>query len=712
MPLTHTNANASEESQEFKRISESSTLASLNDSNGIENVNHKTPATVDALDNIDWRFDSTSSITINTKAPIDLNSELGNGSAGLEGPDTSLLSPLTPIKDASSSALKRSFTRQKQVKELLNTEEVYVKALKVLKEVYINYLSTTGPIPLFFGRFARAVDMLLEEHNHFLEGLVKLYHDWIKLGNSTETCKSSIHSPMFETHIPRSEDHLHLEKIADWILQNAISVPTYSSYCQLVPKILEFAESKNVNQYNASSIVIYNDYMVEHQDVASSYFLQQQLDIRFISLIQMPTNRISRYRLIADSLLQKSKDDMDFSLVEKLNKCVSTIGDKCTQINKNVGKGAKKEAQSQVLKQMMTSSIKQISQNPYYFDNMGYLTMVAAFATVWLNDESIKYEYLGSILFDSHLVLVRPYKHRQLGVKMVLPISSIFCIQDEDFGARGMLYTTYTNSFKIHFENNFKQYEIAVIFTSDSEKKIWLTRLNKAVSKWTRDIGSHHNFSYSYCKRQSRLKNSELENFRFSGFIPDDMTPYKVKSHSQYFALETNLRQFTVNNFAQSADDSLKRDWNSNPRATVTFKKEDRLRLEKVLAEFWEPEIPKTIGDLTRSISDFSLRKKLSISSISSMGSSQQQPAMYPCSNSLMRSSRGNRLSASSSMRNLAHSFGNLKTNDDKSEKHPGSASDIEAPGSRSGTIKKSFSFKKLIKSMSVHTNLAELQKE
>ncbi|KAG7749014.1 hypothetical protein KL911_002031 [Ogataea haglerorum] len=689
-----------------KHLSDNLTLASVNDSTSeVENYDSKPLA---ALDYIDLRFDSTSSITMNTSAPLDPSSGLEMESLG--GPETCLLTPVTPVKKTSSSAFKRSFTRQKQIKELLNTEEVYVKSLKVLKEVYVSYLGASEPIPLFFENFARVVDSLLQEHTRFLKGLVSLYHEWIKSGNSAETSRLSIHSPMFETHVPKSEDLCYLEKIIDWIHDNSISVPTYSAYCQLVPKVIVFAEAKNVHQYNTSSIVIYNDYMVEHQDVASSYFLQQQLDIRFISLVQMPTNRISRYRLIVDSLLQKSKGDIDPGMNNKLESCVKHIADKCTQINNYVGRCEKIELASQKLKNMLCGSLKRISDDPYFFDNMGDVIIVAAFATVWSHQETIKYEYFGSILCDSHLVLVRPYKHRQLGVKMIIPVSSIFNIQDSDLGAKGLLFTIYPHCFKIQFEYNFKQFEIVAILPSESEKQVWLEKLRGVSAKWRVNIGSQ-DFAYSFFKRKHRMHRSELEKFRFRSFIPDDITPFREKSHGQFFALEASVRQFSINHYTPYPDESLRRDRYSSHNVVVTIKKEDRVRVEKSLGDLWASEIPKTTAPLTRSISDFSLRKKLSISSISSVGNQNCQSS-GPRSSSLVRGGRGStRLSTSASMRNLAHTLGNMRSTDEKDE---AVCTDTETYAdhtiSGSGSIRKSFSFKKLFKSLSVHSNMSELE--
>ncbi|KAG7824569.1 hypothetical protein KL909_001791 [Ogataea angusta] len=707
MSLIDADTNTSKpESNEGKHLSDNLTLASVNDSTSeMENYDSKPLA---ALDYIDLRFDSSSSITMNTPVPVDLNSGLEMGS--VDGPETCLLTPVTPVKKTSSSTFKRSFTRQKQIKELVSTEEVYVKSLKVLKEVYVSYLGASEPIPLFFENFAKVVDSLLQEHTRLLKGLVSLYHEWIKSGNSAETSRLSIHSPTFETHVPGSEDLCYLEKIVDWIHDNCISVPTYSAYCQLVPRVIAFAEAKNVHQYNTSSIVIYNDYMVEHQDVASSYFLQQQLDIRFISLVQMPTNRISRYRLMVDSLLQKSKGDIDPRMNEKLELCAKHIADKCAQINSHVGRYEKIEKASQQLKSMMCSSLKRISDDPYFFDNMGDIIMVAAFATVWSHQETIKYEYFGSILFDSHLVLVRPYKHRQLGVKMIIPVSSIFNIQDSDLGAKGLLFTIYPHCFKIQFEYNFKQFEVVAILPSESEKQVWLEKLRGASAKWRVDIGSQ-DFAYSFYKRKYRLHRSELEKFRFRSFIPDDITSFREKSHGQLFALEASVRQFSINHYTPYPDDSLRRDRLSSHNVVVTVKQEDRVRVEKSLGDLWASEIPKTTVPLTRSISDFSLRKKLSISSISSL-SNQNSQSSCPRSTSLMRGGRGStRLSTSSSMRNLAHTLGNMRSTDEKDE---AVSADTETYAdhtiSGSGSIRKSFSFKKLIKSLSVHSNMSELE--
>ncbi|ESX02048.1 hypothetical protein KL918_005095 [Ogataea parapolymorpha] len=707
MSLIDTDTNTSKpEPNEEKHLSDNFTLASVGDSTSeVENYDSKPLA---ALDYIDLRFDSSSSITVNTPAPLDLNSGLEMES--LEGPETCLLTPVTPVKKTSSSAFKRSFTRQKQIKELLNTEEVYVKSLKVLKEVYVSYLGASEPIPLFFENFASVVDSLLEEHTRFLKGLVSLYREWVKSGNSAETSRLSIHSPMFETHVPRSEDLCYLEKIVDWIHDNSINVRTYSAYCQLVPKVIIFAEAKNVHQYNTSSIVIYNDYMVEHQDVASSYFLQQQLDIRFISLVQMPTNRISRYKLIVDSLLQKSKGDIDSRMNDKLESCVKHIADKCTQINNHVGRYEKIELANQQLKTMMSSSLKRISDDPYFFDNMGDVIIVAAFATVWSHQETIKYEYFGSILFDSHLVLVRPYKHRQLGVKMIIPVSSIFNIQDSDLGAKGLLFTIYPHCFKIQFEYNFKQFEIVVILPSESEKQVWLEKLREMSAKWRADIGNQ-DFAYSFYKRKHRLHRSELEKFRFRSFIPDDITPFREKSHGQLFALEASVRQFSIHHFNPYPDESLRRDRFSSHNVVVAIKKEDRVRVEKSLGDLWASEIPKTTVPLTRSISDFSLRKKLSISSISSLNNQNSQSS-GPRSTSLMRGGRsGTKLSTSSSMRNLAHTLGNMRSTDEKDETVSGDTETYaDHTISGSGSIRKSFSFKKLIKSLSVHSNMSELE--
>ncbi|ODV86490.1 hypothetical protein CANARDRAFT_6955 [[Candida] arabinofermentans NRRL YB-2248] len=664
-----------------------------------------------------------------------------------------LLTP--PGLPTPSPAVQRSYKRQKQIKELLDSEKNYLESLEDLRDVYLENLIKSEDVPIFINVFKDCVDRLHSDHVGFFKGLLKLYKKWLTNIENTNNLSSSIYSPVYDLTKPHVSDMANLEAFIDWINQECVkNEKDYCLFCELQPKVLEYVKDKNIERFRKQNVFIsFKNYYTIDSTNSEPKMKSNGPDMGFLSLVQKPTRRVMMYEISIKSLQSKSIKDVDPQLAEKLQGCVALVVAKCNFINDYLAKVETSNRRASQLNLLM-GPFMQNHFDRYYLCNLGSLTFAGGFAAIWLQESFIKADYVGAFLFNHHLMLVKFHKLTPVDV-YVIPLVSIFNIQMDDFGEQGVIFTTYPFCFKLQFEECNSHYEVCVILSSDEEKREWLNILNSTIAICRKGIS--YDFEYSDLKENvnatSSLGCEKSQAFNFNCSLPDNIKPFRNRGQD-YFSMK-DLVSFTVNHFIGEKNSHCSREIH-RARArlsssydtqipVIEIKKHSRESVERALGDLWsKDQLPTYMSDLTKRLSDFNLRKKLSMTSISSFngdrdntnGLSRQSTTTRQKSSVVhsksfsqfdsnhftlnpapSRSTRGSMLSAMNRFGDSTRSIGpySLSLNDNKDIENASIISKVSKNSTSNHSLsasKSHFNLRRMFKSFTVRSGLSQFKEK
>ncbi|GMG21781.1 unnamed protein product [Ambrosiozyma monospora] len=410
---------------------------------------------------------------------------------------------------SSTSSHKESFPRIKQVKEMLNTEDIYLKSLSALKTTYIDNIMHYETTPLFIKEFDNCVQLLIQEHGQLRDRMRTVYRKLIDNYNCVSSVPSSPtiavgsgsdadSSPSLSNfHLqPNVNEEKYLLEFIE-ILRNAINVNVYCRYCSLFQKITAFTEGKDVERFKRESIRIEGEFVVT--DMTGGLIngvpvnpLDPRIDSRFISLIQMPTTRPARYALMLGSLRDKYSEGLSASYFERAGKIFCEITDNVSRIDNFMKLTELNCGKNQLFKKMsknwFNKNERDVFPYPVFVENLDDLVMAGAFQLCWKENETFRTEHLSCFLFNTHLIFGKLNKNSVLEIKFIIPIKAI--VNDSEFQVvptppvdSGFLYTKFPFKLNIQFEDDFKLYEVLCVFASAFEMELWknkiMTKLNK-----------------------------------------------------------------------------------------------------------------------------------------------------------------------------------------------------------------------------------------
>lgn len=476
--------------------------------------------------------------------------------------------------DIPNSELKRSFTRLKQTSELINTEKVFICSLKILERMYLKNFISNNATPIYFQTFMECVSTLLRNHQKFYDNVIPVYNRWYRDSLrllELDPKELFANSPNFDKYNYVSNEREYLETIMRHISGDAIDVDTYSVYCSLFSKVLNFARSHNIEQYKRDSLVILNDYLVEHENLNVDYFIDKHLDTRFISVIQMPTTRMIRYKLITQSLLKNiHMDEKDKLQIKFYEKILAKINVKIDSINSFVGNEEAKFEKLDEFKSLClqnSNTNKNIIPNSLFFENLEDLQLASAFGIVSPSNtrSRITSEYLCGVLFKNHLILAKPSSlhSNSLDIKFIIPLMSIIDIGGPTYS----LASRYSEVANIIFEDNFKIYEMSFIFPDEKEKLMWLAKLRINLEKLTPMFSNYKNldFNFVYSDIQRSASSFGLSNgfdqTIVSSYLPSSIKPIKKLNKGEKSVDSDEMIVFDVEHFIPNSQlDSGKRE--------------------------------------------------------------------------------------------------------------------------------------------------------
>ncbi|TID30505.1 hypothetical protein CANINC_000858 [Pichia inconspicua] len=564
------------------------TLNDVNDdATDIDSVNGFLKSSIGkSSDGIDYCMDKYRlSIDLDMEAEfdLDLDTHLGSELNTSEQPGLSLSSgypseisnAYTPSSkilsntDVSSEDLKRSFTRLKQTSELLNTEKVYICSLRILERVYLKNFMSDLPTPIYFQTFRKCVYKLLKKHQLFYDSIAKIYNKWyddsvalLNLSAQNHNGKeSSAFSPSFDKYNYVSNEKSYLETIVKLLANDSVDVDTYSTYCSLYQQILAFCNQHNMERYKRDSLIILNDYQVQHKNLHNEMFTDKHLDTRFISVVQMPTTRMVRYKLMLLSLLKNIElDEKNSALLIYYSDSIEKLNFKIDAINSFVGNESVKFAKIQSLRNMFKNNESMFPSN-LFLENLEDLQLASSFGVVYPSyKNTINYQYLCGILCKSHLILARPSSiySNSLEVKFVVPLMSILNMEYST-----CLSTSYSDVINLTFEDRFNVYECGMIFPDEKEMLLWKAKLRLNIDKLNftgkSDNLFQHNYIFSDLQRKvlSIELNGETERFKVSCLISQNIKP--VRNNTNNDSKLSGVCYYDVDHFSSDFNSTKKR---------------------------------------------------------------------------------------------------------------------------------------------------------
>lgn len=499
--------------------------------------------------------------------------------------------------------LKRSFTRLKQTRELIDTEKVYICSLKILETAYLNNFMAGIATPIYFHKFRRCVTKLLESHQVFYDNLVEIYSKWYqdsssflqagpKKNSSPSPSSKQTDSSEFEKFNFVANEKQYLEAIVKLISNESIDTETYSTYCSLYSRVLKFSSTHSIEKYKRNPLIILNDYLVEHKKMYSDYLIDDHLDTRFISVVQMPTTRMVRYKLILESLLKNIElDEKNKPQLRYYEKTLINIKRKIDEINSFVGNEELKLQKLHYFRSFFSESSKNSFPNDLFLENIENLQISSSFGLVYSvsSKKHLASSYVCGFLFKKHLILAKCSNSHSnlLDIKLIIPLTSILYVEDSF-----SILSSYEYILNLKFEDNFSIYEIGLIFPNEKELLLWRGNIKLNIDR----LGYNNNnrrlgdFWYSGIQRKTLAIDSTdgSEKFNVSSYIPDNIKAYKSFNNStvsstnevhffdvDHFNWEHNKK--SRNGSLASIDASSQTELNANPYIKEKFINDTKL---------------------------------------------------------------------------------------------------------------------------------------
>ncbi|CEP62346.1 uncharacterized protein LALA0_S05e03576g [Lachancea lanzarotensis] len=463
------------------------------------------------------------------------------------------------------SVAAEHYKRQRLIEEIIESELEYVQMLKILQTCFLDVLSINDYIPM--QRLSKVVLSILPLHENLCQQLEQNVNTSIKrFDESTE--------PNWSDLSMRSWDHLELcQNFAQLLGTQAIETDQYRDYVLYYNQVSHLlTRMGQESQDRLLFAILFRIELCLPKYYAKTSQQGYKRDFSFRAMIQLPINRITKYRLFLESLVYLT----EHPTITDLKRLDDT---KCAAIASNI----------QAYLEQMYSTMKRINepnsetskdltltliQNRLSFDlpddrlpieAMGSCNARGCFAVVWpvtydsasttgsyrsryfntsyraKKSLSIESDQFGVFLFDTYLVLAEvPSLQRtpicEWPIKFALRLSNCRLVdmasqvgsKSEDVG----LFSNCDNSLKIQFDYDFKLWEILVFFRDAAESDTWRNELNQCMNKAYMNGEELQRLS-----RQESVTQSTLEStlhFSDSTTFPDQMVPFI--SHNEAFS--------------------------------------------------------------------------------------------------------------------------------------------------------------------------------
>ncbi|KAK6202729.1 Dbl homology domain-containing protein [Scheffersomyces amazonensis] len=390
----------------------------------------------------------------------------------------------TPISKEISNS---NFKARKVLDELVDSEEFYLHCLKILIIYYFDpYLSNNkyeAPVPL-------------KLMNAFIEELIHIHS---RILNQIRN-----HGSDFNNHDPNLSQPILLQ-IASEITNTQYAIYIYHEYCNIYEDVLQLIEnSLPIEKFNITRKKTNPTWNIEWLKGWETYLEASQskakhLDLSFASLIQRPTSRVGKYKLLLESLNKCQKTN---SKIDSLNEYIKKVDDNLNWINDKCQEFKDNDNSIYLNKLIDFQSISYDGQLSSEFFGKAFL--VGYVLGNWVELEDIKKESFTAILYKSHLVLASLGRYSLIRnaeksrIQFIIPLSKCQFIKDLKDSDGGLYYKNLYSS-KIIFEERYCHYEILLTFSNLHEFDVWSNYLDSHINyingPYAMDFSTTYNLS-------------------------------------------------------------------------------------------------------------------------------------------------------------------------------------------------------------------------
>ncbi|SCU95894.1 LAME_0F13960g1_1 [Lachancea meyersii CBS 8951] len=485
-----------------------------------------------------------------------------------DSPSSNAASPVQFIKEYIEKSLNtppgfpvsvaaEHYKRQRLIEEILESEVEYVQMLKILQSCFLDVLTINDYIPM--QELNKVVSRLLPQHENMCAQLDKLVEGSIKrFDESTELNWSDLSLT--------SWDHLELcENVSRLLATEAIAVDLYRDYVQYYNQVSHLlTRMGQESQDRLLFAILFRIELCLPKYYSRTSQQGYKRDFSFRAMIQMPINRITKYRLFLESMVYLTEHPsitdlkrLDDTQCEKLANKIKVYMEQMYAAMKEINEPKSDTAQDLPLTLIQNRLSFDLPEERLPIEAMGSCCIKGCFAVAWPTmDEtsfttgsyrsrylntlykskrslSIESDQLGVFLFETYLVLAEiPNLQRtpiyEWPVKFALRLSNCRLVdvksqvgsELEDVG----MFSSYSNTLKIQFDYDFKLWEILVFLRDESEFQSWYKELDVCISKLGERVDEMRRMP-----RQESVTQSTLEStlhFSDSTTFPEQMVPF------------------------------------------------------------------------------------------------------------------------------------------------------------------------------------------
>ncbi|ODV80144.1 uncharacterized protein CANTADRAFT_32543, partial [Suhomyces tanzawaensis NRRL Y-17324] len=372
---------------------------------------------------------------------------------------------------------------QNLVDELVESEEVFLVSMKLLRAFYIDpIIDERRELGTPFLYFNTVLHELVKHHEQVLRSM----HEMRRSSPTISDCAVSLTTLVGEVALDPflSDEYYNVHKLFMKHMEDNSKYPTQSVE-------LDVRWTKALGRY-----------------LEAIQPSTKRLDLSFESLMQKPIARIGKYRLLLDNISRYAPKDL-----ERIGQSLEEVKYKLGRVNDS----------SNLLKEEPTSHISRLLEftnvmfsgsqiTPSFF---GPLILCGAIHIVWFANNLIESAMCASFLFKGHLILAETKKRKlkwRGAVQPLFIISMARCQLSTDND--GGLFSLYPWVIKLIFEESNCHFEILFTFCTMQEYHVWLTYLTIMVEVVHGPNKLTFNDSFEYLMKYPSIQPCDVSDFK------------------------------------------------------------------------------------------------------------------------------------------------------------------------------------------------------
>lgn len=460
------------------------------------------------------------------------------------------------------SVAAEHYKRQRLIEEIVESEVEYVQMLRILRNCFLDVLSINDYIPM--KALNEVVTRMLEQHEVLCQSMHAIVDGSVKrFDESTELNWSDL--------ALTSWDHLELcEQVARLLGADAVHVEQYGSYLQYYNQISTLlTRMGRESQDGLLFAILFRIELCLPKYYSHTSQQGYKRDFSFRAMIQMPINRIAKYRLFLESLVYltenpsitdvKRLDDLE---CQALTHSIKSSLDKIFSVLQKVNEANADDFRDPTLALIQERLAFDLPDERIPIEAMGHCYTRGCLAVAWpcVDDGSyasgsyrksrsryfnnfyrtkkslhIESDQLGVFLFKSYLVLaeIPPFRigtpDQEWPIKFAIRLASCRILDPSSNPLEPGLHSEYENSIKIQFEYDFMLWEVLLFGRDAQELNSWREELKLFIN----EINGPHTFGVEPAR--GSVSQSTLEStlhFSDSTTFPDQMMPFVVYNES------------------------------------------------------------------------------------------------------------------------------------------------------------------------------------